>query len=353
MKFTSLFPVLALLATGSSFAPSLVAADIAPTDSLIRYVGRFDDNARAAWSASTVEFTVSGGPVGVKLKDNGKNLWQVVIDGQPAAVLTLEAGEKTYPVAADLPSGSHRIELVKRTEAAVGTTQFIGLQIGDDAKLLPTPARARRIEVIGDSISCGFGNEAPSQKDPFTPGTENAWLAYGAIAARAVNADYVCIAWSGKKLWPDNTIVELYDRVLPYSEKPLWDFIRQVPDVVVVNLGTNDFGKANPDEAGWIAAYVGFIQRIRAQYPKAPIYCAVGTMMADWNTERKPRTTILAYLDKVIAQANAAGGPPVRLIDFGIQKQENGIGASWHPSAKTHERMGAQLAAALKQDLGW
>jgi len=347
MKFTSLFPVLALLAT-----PLLFSAEIAPTDPLIRYVGRFDGNVRAAWSASTVEFTVSGGPVSVKLKDSGKNLWQVVIDGKPAAVLTLEAGEKTYSVA-DLPSGSHRIELVKRTEAAVGTTQILGLQIGDDAKLLPSAARPRRIEVIGDSISCGFGNEAPSQKDPFTPGTENAWLAYGAVAARAVNADYVCVAWSGKKLWPDNTIVELYDRVLPYSDKPVWDFTRQVPDVVVVNLGTNDFGKANPDEAGWIAAYVGFIQSIRAHYPKAPIYCAVGTMMGDWNSERKPRTTILAYLDKVIAQANAAGGPPVRLIDFGIQKQENGIGASWHPSAKTHELMGAQLATALKQDLGW
>lgn len=347
MKFTSLFPVLALLAT-----PLLFSAEIAPTDPLIRYVGRFDGNVRAAWSASTVEFTVSGGPVSVKLKDNGKNLWQVVIDGKPAAVLALEAGEKTYSVA-DLPSGSHRIELVKRTEAAVGTTQILGLQIGDDAKLLPSAARPRRIEVIGDSISCGFGNEAPSQKDPFTPGTENAWLAYGAVAARAVNADYVCVAWSGKKLWPDNTIVELYDRVLPYSEKPVWDFTRQVPDVVVVNLGTNDFGKANPDEAGWVAAYVGFIQSIRAHYPKAPIYCAVGTMMGDWNSERKPRTTILAYLEKVIAQANAAGGPPVRLIDFGIQKQENGIGASWHPSAKTHELMGAQLATALKADLGW
>ena len=357
MKLVSLFPFLALLLTGSGLAPSLSAAEISPADPLIRYVGRFDDREvgvrRAAWSASTVAFTVSGGSVAVTLRDKGANLWQVVIDGQPAAVLTLEAGEKSYPVATALPAGSHLIELVKRTEAGIGTSDFIGLKIDDTAKLLPTPARTRRIEIIGDSISCGFGNEAASQNDKFTPGTENAWLAYGAVAARAVNADYMCIAWSGKKLWPDNTIVEFYDRVLPHSPGPLWDFTRQVPDVVVITLGTNDFGKVNPDEAGWVAAYVGFIQRVRTHYPKAVVYCASSPMMGDFKSERKPRTTIAGYLDKVVAQANAAGGPPVRLIDFATQKMENGIGAAWHPSAKTHAIMGEQLAAALKKDLGW
>ncbi|CAM3049392.1 SGNH/GDSL hydrolase family protein [Rariglobus hedericola] len=358
MKFTSLFSGLALLASGSSFAPSLFSAEIAPTDSLIRYVGRFDDRQadapRAAWSASTVAFTVSGGSVSVKFNDKGNNLWQVVIDGRSAGVLTLQAGEKVYTVASDLPAGSHHIELVKRTEASLGNTNLLGLTIDDGAKLLPTPARARRIEVIGDSISCGFGNEAASKEEKFSAATENAWLAYGAVAARAVNADYVCIAWSGKKLWPDNTIVELYDRVLPYSATPVWSFKREIPDVVVINLGTNDFNaKVNPEEAGWVAAYVQFIQRVRSHYPKAQVYCAVGTMLGDWNPERKVRTTILGYIDKVITQSNEAGGPPVRLIDFGVQKAENGIGASWHPSAKTHALMGAQLADTLKRDLGW
>ena len=82
--------------------------------------------------------------------------------------------------------------------------------------------------------------------------------------------------------------------------------------------------------------------------PRRPI-----EVMSDWPESRKPRTVILGYLEKVIAQANAAGGAPVRLIDFGVQKKENGIGADWHPGAKTHELMGAQLAETLKRDLGW
>lgn len=332
--------------------------DVSANDPLVRYVGRFDRSdaagPRCTWSASAVALTFSGDALSVKLADGGQNFWQVVIDGTPTAVLPLQKGEHVYPVASGLPAGPHTVELVKRTEFFAGTTQIAGFQLPAGAKLLPTPERAHRIEVIGDSISCGYGNEAPRKEDGFSTATESAWLAYGAVAARAVSADYVCIAWSGKKLWPDNSILDYYDRVLPDPTAAKWDFATWTPDVVIINLGTNDFTpRGNPDEAGWVAAYVAFIKQIRTRYPKAPVYCALGTMMSDWPDKLKPRTTILGYLAKVVEQSNAAGGPPVRLIDFGVQKAENGIGANWHPSAKTHALMGAQLAKALKTDLGW
>lgn len=347
------------LAVAGVFAPAALALDISPADPALRYVGRFDRadvaGPRCTWSASSVVFSVSGGSVAVKLKDAGKNVWQVVVNGRPTEVLTLEGGEKSYAVATGLAAGSHTIELVKRTEASFGATQILGLVIDDDARLLPAPARPRRIEVIGDSISCGFGNEAPNKEAKFTAATENAWLAYGAVAARALDADYVCIAWSGKKLWPDNTIVSLYDRVAPNaSGSAKWNFSAWIPEVVVINLGTNDFNaKANPEEAGWVAAYVKFIGEIRARYPQAAIYCAVGPMLSNWPGDRKPRTTILGYLEKVVAEANAAGGPAVRLIDFGVQMQHHGIGAQWHPSVKTHAIMADKLVAAIRADLGW
>jgi lysophospholipase L1-like esterase len=334
------------------------AMEVSPVDPLVRYVGRFDRNdpagPRGTWSASSVAVTFTGSTLSVKLADKGQNFWQIVVDGAPTGVLKLEAGEHVYPVVSGLAAGTHTVELVKRTEFFAGATQVAGFQLADDGKLLPTPARAHRIEVIGDSISCGYGNEAPRKEDGFSTATESAWLAYGSVAARAVDADYVCIAWSGKKLWPNNSILDYYDHVLPEATAAKWDFSTWTPDVVIINLGTNDFGgKANPEEAGWVAAYVSFIKQIRARYPKAPIYCAVGTMMSDWPVDRKPRTAILGYLAKVVEQANAEGGPTVRLIDFGVQKAENGIGANWHPSAKTHAIMGAQLAQTLKTDLGW
>ena len=248
------------------------STSIPATDPQVRYVGRFDqtDTAgpRCAWSASTVAVTLTGGSLSVKLNESGKNFWQIVVNGTPAGVLELKPGEQVYPVVADLPAGRHTVELVKRTEASVGVTQVIGFELSGGAKLLPTPSRPRRIEVIGDSISCGYGNEAASKEQHFSPATENAWLAYGAVAAREVDADYVCVAWSGKKLWPNNSILDYYDRVLPSPTAAKWEFSRWTPDAVIINLGTNDFNaKVNPEEAGWVAAYVGFIRQIRARYP--------------------------------------------------------------------------------------
>jgi hypothetical protein len=54
----SLFALVAAL-------PAAFALDVAPTDSALRYVGRFDRTEpagpRCTWSASSVAFTVSGG----------------------------------------------------------------------------------------------------------------------------------------------------------------------------------------------------------------------------------------------------------------------------------------------------
>jgi lysophospholipase L1-like esterase len=358
-------PALFLLALPGLLAPALSAAVIPANDPQLRYTGHFDTTGQyaatpsATWTGSSVSLTIDGGSASVRLGETtGKNHWQVIINGQPTTVLALEPGEKDYPLAGNLPPGRHTIELFKRTEASQGLTQILSFTIDDNARLLPTPARARRIEVIGDSISCGYGNEAAGKEEKYTPATENGWLAYGAVAARAVEADYTCIAQAGKRLWPGNSIIDLYHRAVPDTSSAKRDSLSPPappPDAVVINLGTNEFNdKQNPDETGWIAAYLDFIRQLRARYPEAVIYCAVGPMLSNWPGDRKPRATILGYLAKVVEQANTAGiHPPVRLLDFGTQYQHHGIGASWHPGVKTHSLMAEKLTAALRRDLGW
>ncbi len=46
----------------------------------------------------------------------------------------------------------------------------------------------------------------------------------------------------------------------------LWDFSLYQPHVVVINLGTNDFGPADPGTP-FETAYVSFVQAIRTKYP--------------------------------------------------------------------------------------
>lgn len=334
--------------------------EVSPSTSGIRYSGRFDwgDPAgpRCSWSGSSVRIRFKGTALNVVLQaypGEGMNFWQVVVDGEPSGVLSVEDGEHLYGVVCGLPEGEHLVELSKRTEFRLGTTQIRGFQLSAGGEILPLEERVRGIEVIGDSISCGYGNEATKKEEPFTAATENGWAAYGAAAAREMDADYVCVAWSGKKLWPDNSIIEHYGRVLSLPETSEWDFSSWQPDVVVINLGTNDFYAANPEERGWIAAYKELLARIRKNYPEAWIYCAVGPMLGDWPEDRKPGRAIRSYLNKLMEQSALSGIEKIRLIDFGLQNIEDSPGADWHPGLKTHRLMAEQLKDALRKDLGW
>jgi photosystem II stability/assembly factor-like uncharacterized protein len=329
---------------------------VAANDPLIRYTGRFDWSTRAAprvaWPASTIALRFRGTDLNVKFQDSPSNRWQVEVDGVPTTTLQMTEGEHTYRVAAGLTNGEHTVRLVKATEALFGTAQVHGFELNQGGRLLPLPAAIRHIEVIGDSISAGYGNEAASKEEKFSHKTENAYFTYGAMAARELGADYTCIAWSGKKMWPDNTIPELYDRALPNEANSQWNFAQQVPNAVLINLATNDFAGGIPDEAGWTGAYKAFIARVRRNYPQAHIYCAIGPMMGDWGNG-KPLTTLRNYLSKTVNDVRAAGDAKVHLIDFGTQDAQNGFGADWHPNIKTNQLMAAQLVQTLRKDLKW
>lgn len=327
-------------------------------DKKIRYDGRFDmsDPAgpRCSWSASTAKVKFQGSALDVELNESGSNdEWEIVLDGQPAAILAPQQGLHTYQVFTSGTAEVHTLALVKRTEAFCGIGQFTGFDLSAGGKLLGLgPVPKRGIEVVGDSISCGYGNEAKDQNEHWSNTTEDAYESYGDITAREFGASYACIAWSGRKMWPDDTTPSIYGLTLPTDPKSAWDFSRWKPDAVIINLGTNDFYRqpqGGLDEKGWTGAYEAFIERVRSYYPKAMIYCATSPMMSgdNWNTEKQ-------YLTEIVAAENARGDKRVKLLLVPTQDMNaDGLGADWHPSVVTHRKMAAQLAQALETDLGW
>lgn len=354
LAYLLLFPIISAAQQNNAVLPTTILS----SNRLIRYEGRFDlrdiNGPRCAWSASAVVIRFTGGAINAIITEKGNDRYDVEIDDARATVLKLHDGKDNYSLASGLKNGPHTVRVIKRTEAFVGVTRFDGFQLEMGGKILPVPAPKRRIEVIGDSISCGYGNEAASQSERFSIETENANAAYGAIAARALQAEYRCIAWSGKKMWPDNTVPEIYGRNLPDEAASIYDSTDWKPDVIIINLATNDFGQSNPEKAGWVNAYRNFIHKLRRSHPGAVIFLATGCMMSDeWSGPRKPLAALKNYLKIILDSEAAAGEKNLRRVDFAPQKAEDGIGADWHPSLKTHRIMADVLVKAIDSELGW
>jgi lysophospholipase L1-like esterase len=360
----AIFPLAALVAAVASAdfgckadaPPSTPAAEASPGGMTAQFLGRFDASdpagPRFAWSASAISARFSGPSLSVRLRDDGYNQLQVVVDGVPTSVVGTGPSREAYQVASGLAPGEHEVTISKRTEASIGEMQFLGFTTAPGGALRPMPARAggRRIELVGDSITAGYGDEGAIPTCPFSPVTENEFVTYGAITARNLGAEHVTIAWSGKTI---DGMAQLYERTLPAHADSHWDFGAWVPDVVVVNLGTNDFFQGDLRQAVFATAYVSLLVRIRSHYPHALIVCALGPMLSDtYPVGAMNLTRARRYLRVAVDAANAKGDARLLIVEFPSQDPTT-AGCGFHPSVRTHRQMAQQLTAALKNALGW
>jgi lysophospholipase L1-like esterase len=335
----------------------------------IRFLGRFDNGSpegpRAGWPGSAIITRFTGTSISVRFKDTAppaaSDYFQIVLDGEVKGALEVNNQGELFQVASSLAAGPHDLLLHKRTEGFVGTTQFLEFVVNDGEGLLPVkPAPERRIEIIGDSISAGYGVDGPNESCSFTSATENNYLAYGPVAARQLGADVFVVAWSGIGAYRNyggnmnDTMPDVYPRTIPSEAAPTWDFSAWIPHAVVINLGTNDFSVGDPGEQPFTDAYKKLVAAVRGNYKDAYIFCAVGPMLSDsYPPGQQQLTKARAYVKKVVDDLTAQGDGRMRFIEFPTQDAANGLGCDYHPSVKTNQLMADQLAQALKSELGW
>jgi lysophospholipase L1-like esterase len=236
---------------------------------------------------------------------------------------------------------------------------FRGLILDEGARLLPPPTLPQRtIEFIGNSITCGYGNESVVAPDPFEYETENHYLTYAQQTCRALGAYAHVVARSGigvyrsydgpKEGTPNNVMTTEYEYTNLYDRSERWDFSRFQPQLVCINLGTNDLSTNNYDTALLKAAYQRFLKQVRSHNPKAKIVFLCGSML-----NGKELEIARTILNEVTEEAHQQGDKEVYRFDFTPQTGELGYGASWHPSLKQHEKMAAELTTYLRKLMKW
>jgi lysophospholipase L1-like esterase len=322
----------------------------------VRIVGRTapggtDGSTEYSWPGVNIQARFTGTQASMSVNDaTGNNRITVVVDGGTPKVIALASGQSTVSVASGLTSGAHDILIWRNTEASPGgTTTFGGLTaFGTGGALLaPGAAPARRIEVVGDSLSVGAGVEGDSTCTGGIDAYTDNYLAYGSVAARAVSADVVTIAYSGIGVYrnygettPTATSLTMPKRY-PYAlpDTVLWDFSLYQPQAVIINLGTNDFGSGDPGTP-YETAYVSFVEAVRQKYADA--YFILIDMYGG---------SRLTRLNNVLASLKASGETRAEVLS--LDSVQNNLGCNQHPNVAGQQAMGTTLAARLQTLMGW
>lgn len=327
----------ALIFSFDSATPTLAA------DAPSRWIGQADETSNSfEWPGSGFELAFDGSTVSVTLEDSGKNSLVVDRDGEISR-LDLEPGIKTYRFDAQNQTTAHNIKFFRRTEKMFGPTKFISAET--NGTITPTKASKRQILAIGDSITAGYGIEGKDKSCKFSPDTENQYLTYSAVAARSFGADLTTLAISGIRLSPksssdQSTMPSVFDRLAKTKKLNQSGF-----DVVVINLGTNDFsGKDRPAAFG--QDYARFVEDVRRRNPRAMIYAAIGPMLTD------PQFNEASEAIKSGVQLRSQEGDE-RVAFLPMRVKASTFGCNWHPNAATHARVAEILAGAIERDLDW
>lgn len=345
-------------------------------DSRVRALGRtlFLNGIRyLGWSCSAVEFVFTGTEASAEIWTDWalNEPWQEIFQGylavfvnggtEPSRRFAVNAGTNSYTLYKSERAETVKIKLMKLSEAGFDKIGIRG--ISADGDISPAPPLPRRMEFIGDSITCGFGIEGKNGEERFRTETENPYITYAALTARSFGADFNLISWSSIGVYSSHcgdgnadtpndgwVMPKLYgytdigtENTLGTEDHAEWDFGRFPPDVIVINLGTNDesFTRDIPERAeSFKAAYTDFLKNIREKNPEAHIICALGMMCGK-------------LYPAVEAAVGTMNDSRIHALEFDIQKREDGFGAEMHPNRITHRKAAAKLSEKVAEITGW
>ena len=240
-----------------------------------------------------------------KILSNGDNFipeMQVLVDGEKVPddslakkVVVSSATATEYTLVSGLTVGHHTVKVLKRSGFVSGGNKenVVGLkQVKTDGYFNKAPAKPTlKIEVIGDSITHGYGNLTDGSQ-PYANIT-NGLLTYAYLAGEKLGAEVRKQGHSGWGIYlrssgeadPNTQWYTFYDKYFKYNgsfSKETWNANDNFSaDIVVINLGTNDssgVSKGTYKSEDFIAHYKTMIEGLKAKHPNAKFVLSYGMM---------------------------------------------------------------------------
>jgi lysophospholipase L1-like esterase len=346
---------------------------ISPTDPNIQYAGRisFTNPERPAWNFPGIQIVAAFEGTSLRMLAKPRSGYFVaqVDQAEPFKVAFRGERDSVVTLATALPNGVHMVRLMYAIEGYEFFPEFWGFVLDKGCKLVEAPALpTRKIEFIGNSITCGYGNEGLKKEEGFDYATENHYYSYASITARNLEAQHWVVARSGIGAYrnyagpktgnPESNMLAQYEYV-GYAWKPdlrkeatflseKWDFNRYQPDVICINLGTNDLSTPNYDLKLLKQNYQQLLKTVRQHNPKAKIVFLTGTMLGKKESDIQQK-----ILDEVTAEAQKAGDKEVYRFDMSPIAGDEWYGNDYHPNIYEDEKMAGELTAYLRSLMNW
>ncbi len=348
-------------------ALTLTEKEFYPTESSVHFSGRHlnvDGVEYLSNTCSSIDFVMTGDRIEAVLVSNASDYSEknraylaVVIDGEVTSRIAVENGTNSYVLYEGDKLINAEISLVKLSETTAASLGVKSVTV-NATSIAPSRDKELQIEFIGDSITCGYGNEGSAESGVFDTAEENGLSTYAYLTAQALNADCSLVCASGIGLISDCTtqgVLEDYllmPKMYEYSdiyfelhrsvsELTQWDF-GGGSDIVVINLGTNDYtytGKNEELQAQFGDAYYNFIGQIRENNPDAIIICTLGILGSELYGQ-------IEYAAEQYSDDHADKN--IYTYRFDSQSAEDGYGTDYHPSTATHEKAAAALTEYIR-----
>lgn len=251
------------------------------------------------------------------------------------------------------------IMMRKLTEAnlleARGNMTLTGLEVRGGSMVKASPAqdskKKKKLFVIGDSITCGYGVGGRNARCDFSAVTEDVSQAFAFLLASSLDMDVDVICWSGlgvvrnygdPKPLSELPMTALYNRTLATVSPDhvntsnqrkkgslLWQASLHPADLVVIALGTNDYStNPNPPDDEFIQTYVQLIHQIRVDHPHAKVLATCEPM-----TRGKQCGNI----------QQAADQSKVPFFEIPPRTLSGGKGCHFHPNRKSQQNIADAL----------
>lgn len=344
----------------------------------VKLLGRaaeLNDNLWMCYSASGASFMFAGKELNIiflgddrcEMQGMEENLarMKVYVDGVCTHDFLMDEREKKISIIKADAREHHKIQVLKVSESAMSTCAIHSFETDDDASIHPLDMRERYIEFAGDSITCGYGVDDEVAEHNFKTSTEDATKAYAYLTAKKLNADHSLVSLSGYGIISgysgdgerraDQLLPSYYEKTGfsfgsmqgVYPQDRNWHFDKRQPDVVVINLGTNDqsFTRNIPELCEeYCSSYQAFIRLVRKNNPDAYIVCILGIMGED----------LCPYAEKAVTSyRRETGDTRISFHRFAEQAIEDGRAADWHPSQLTHKKAADKLSGIIKGIMNW